>query len=239
MLDILSRKCLALTVVLALPLFVLAQTPTPPVAVDSLSTGAWRDTAPKTAHGLAVATTTDGKTVRAYFPVSAIGFEQQIDYFARNPEVRPFPRIQFVDVDKLASVTIRGFYLENMRAAGCPEVLALRLMEGPVELFAFGGTAGDKIPVLPSVLMPALALPTLIAHLGGLSVERNRWFLRRNGQLVAITHGNFRKLMTEYTADCLAISTQITQGAEGYHHRDMPNIVQQYNAFLNAKTSRP
>ncbi|MFD2784963.1 hypothetical protein [Hymenobacter rubripertinctus] len=217
----------------AIGIFGLLLSTTHPLLAQTLpDSSAWRDTGPKTPHGLAVATTTAGKTVRAYFPVNSIGFEETVDYFARNPEVRPFPRIQHVDVDKLASVIIRGFYLENMRPAGCPKVLALRLTEGPVELFAFGGSAADKVPLLPSVLLPALALPTLMAQLGGLAVERNRWFLRRNGQLVAVTHGNFRKLMTEYTADCLAVSTQIAQGAEGFRYHDMPRVVGLYNDFL-------
>ncbi|MDU0370746.1 hypothetical protein ACFPAF_10105 [Hymenobacter endophyticus] len=200
---------------------------------------AWRDTGPKTPHGLAVVKTTDGKTVRSYFPVDCIGFEEKILYFSRNPEVRPFPRIQYVDVKKISSATIRGHQLENMGAAGYPEVLAMRLVEGPVELFAVSGSVGDKVPLIFSVVNPALAGATILAQLGGSAMERNRWFLRRNGQLVALTHGNFRKLMTDYTADCLAISTQIKQGSEGFHYKDTPQIINLYNQFLLNNSAAP
>lgn len=203
---------------------------------DSL---AWQDTGPKTPHGLAVVKTTDGKTVRSYFPVDCIGFEEKISYFSRNPEVRPFPRMQYVDVQKIASATIRGHRLENMAAAGCPEVLAMRLVEGPVELFAFSGSVGDKVPLIFSVVNPALAAATLLAQMSGSGMERNRWFVRRNGQLVALTHGNFRKLMSEYTADCLAISTQIRQGSEGFYYKDTPRIINLYNQFLLENTAAP
>ncbi|UPL49278.1 hypothetical protein [Hymenobacter sublimis] len=199
---------------------------------------AWHDTSSKARHGLAVAKTTDGKTVRSYFPVNCIGFEEKISYFSRSPEVRPFPRIQYVDVKKIASATIRGHQLENMAAAGAPDVLALRLIEGPVELFAFSGSVGDQVPLIFSVLNPALAAPTLLAHLGGSAIERNRWFVRRNGQLLALTHGNFRRLMSEYTADCLAVSTQIKQGSEGFHYKDTPQIINLYNQFLRETATR-
>ncbi|UYZ62012.1 hypothetical protein [Hymenobacter weizhouensis] len=203
-----------------------------------LDSTTWQDTGPKTPHGLAVATTTDGKTIRTYFPVDCIGFEEKISYFSRNPEVRPFPRIQYVDVKKIASATIRGHRLENMAAAGCPEVLALRLINGPVELFAFSGSVGEKVPLIFAVVSPALAMPTLLAQLSGSAIERNRWFVRRNGQLLALTHSNFRKTMSEYTADCLAISTQIKQGAEGFHYKDIPQIVNLYNQFLQESANK-
>ncbi|WP_426490016.1 hypothetical protein [Hymenobacter sp. 102] len=219
----LSIGCASLALLITSPTIIAQSLP------DSV---AWRDTGPKTPHGLAVVKTTDGKTVRSYFPVDCIGFEEKISYFSRNPEVRPFPRIQYVDVYKIASATIRGHQLENMGPAGCPDVLAMRVVEGPVELFAMSGSVGDKVPLIFSVVNPALATATLLAQLGGSAMERNRWFVRRNGQLLALTHGNFRKLMTDYTADYLAISTQIRQGATGFHYKDTPQIINLYNQFL-------
>lgn len=208
------------------------------VAQTLSDSATWRDTSPKTPHGLAIVKTADGKTVRSYFPVDCIGFEEKISYFSRNPEVRPFPRIQYVDVKKIVSASIRGHQLENMGPAGCPDVLAMRVLEGPVELFAMSGSVGDKVPLIFSVVNPALATATLLAQLGGSAMERNRWFVRRNGQLVALTHGNFRKLMTDYTADCLAISTQIRQGAPGFHYKDVPRIVTLYNQFLQETAAK-
>lgn len=227
------KQLLFILFLLIWPLLSLAQTPGP-----TADTTVWRDTGPKTPHGLALVKTTNGKTVRTYFPVDCIGFEHTISYFSRNPEVRPFPRVQYVEVTKIASAIIRGYQLENMGAAGFPDVLALRILEGPVEVFAFSGSAGDKVPLLPSVLAPALALPTLAAQLGGMAIDRNRWFLRRNGRLVALTHRNFRQFMSEYTADCLALSTQIKQGDAGFRYQDTPKIIKLYNEFLLGQATK-
>ncbi|MBG8553108.1 hypothetical protein [Hymenobacter guriensis] len=215
-------RLLYVLALLALPDFVQAQTPVAP------DTSVWRDTGPKTPHGLAMLKMADGRAARAYFPVNRLGFEKAIDYFPTNPKVRPFPKIKYLDVDQLASATIRGYYYENMRAAGEPDVLAVRLIEGPVELFALRGTAASKVPVL---LSPVSALAS-VAALGLMAVDNNRWFLRRNGQLVAITHGKFRPFMTEYTADCPALSEQVRTGIKGFQHNDMPEIIRLYNEFL-------
>ncbi len=221
-----------LTLAFALCSFALTSWAQTPDSLRNTAETTWRDTGPKMSYGLAVVKTKAGKTVHTYFPVNSIGFEKTISYFKANPEVRSFPRIQHVNVVELASATIRGHHLENMQAASCPDVLALRLLEGPVELFAVSGTVGDKVPLIFLPLNPGISLLAGMAALGSSAMERNRWFLRRDGKLVAVTHGNFRSLMTEYTADCLALSVQIKEGTAGFHYRDMPEIVRLYNEFL-------
>ncbi len=227
--QLLKAPVLLILLALASPTFSLAQSA--PATADS---SAWRDTGPKTKHGLARIQTTDGRSVRAYFPVNSIGFEKAIDYFRANPEVRPFPKLQYIEVSKLLTVTIRGHYHENMHAAGRPDVLALRLLEGPVELFVMSGTAADNMPLLMT-MVPGVNLLASAAFLTGSAIERNLWFVRRNGQLVAVSRGGFRKQMSQYTADCPSLSTPIAQGATGFRYGDTAHIIQLYNEFLAGK----
>ncbi|TGE19726.1 hypothetical protein [Hymenobacter elongatus] len=170
----------------------------------------------------------------AYFPVDCIGFQETIGYFRSNPEVRPFPKMQYIKVDKLRSATIRGHYHENMRESGRADVLALRALEGPVQLFVMSGTAADNVPLL--TMVPVLSLVAGAAVLGGSAIERNLWFVRRApGPLMPVSRSAFRTQMSGFTADCPALSGPIAAGAEGYRYGDMVRIVQRYNNFITSK----
>ncbi|MBO3271162.1 hypothetical protein F1C16_18790 [Hymenobacter sp. NBH84] len=199
-------------------------------------TTTWHDTNAKAKHGLAVIKLVDNRTVHAYLPTNAIGYINTIDYFRKNPEVRPFPKIQYIPVNDLEVVEMRGFHLENMRAAGHPDILAMRVLEGPVELFMMSGKITDNLPGVVFVAS-GLSLFTTAAFLSGAAVENNRWFVRRNGQLIALKHSNFREQMGQYTADCLGISTQVKQGMDGFRYKDTPNIIKLYNEFLQQRAT--
>jgi hypothetical protein len=219
---------------------VLALTSAPVFAQQSApaDTISWRDTGPKAPHGLAEVYTAEGRFVRAYFPVTSIGFEEIIGYFRSNPEVRPFPKMQYIKVDKLRSATIRGNYFENMRASGHSDVLALRVIDGPATLFVFSGTAGDHVPMF--TMVPGLMMVAVIGRLGGSAIERNRWFVRFPDQpLVAISRSGFSAQMSTLTANYPALSNPIAAAAEGYRYADVVHIIQLYNAFLASPPPAP
>lgn len=174
-------------------------------------------------------TLASGRKVQGYFSLITTGLEQHIYYCETNPEEKPRPVAKFVKVDNIRSLTQRGIYAETLRLEGKSlHVLAPRVIDGPVELFTYAEPQSVPVP---------LPLPGAVGVIG-INYTNNHWYLRREGKVVVVTHNNFRALMSEYTADCLALKAQISQNAAEFRYKDMPNIVRLYNDFLT-KVSTP
>lgn len=226
-----ARRCwLLLPALLGSAPLACGQTATPQPA-DSLR---WRDTKPNAQHGLgAMIIEADGRRVRAYLPTDAFGFEALVPYLSTNPEVRPFPKPKMVKVELLRSLTVRDRYYETMRLPGDahPRIMAWRVVDsGPVELFVYSDSAVPAVPLL------GLGVGMLTAALS--TIPNSHWYLRRDGQLLAVERGKFREQLSQYVGDCVALRSQIQSGADGFRYSDMPNIVSLYNGYLLEQSAR-
>ncbi|MCC3155882.1 hypothetical protein LJ737_01445 [Hymenobacter sp. 15J16-1T3B] len=188
----------------------------------------WRDTKPDARHGLGtMIVEADGRRVRAYLPTDAFGFEALVPYLPSNPEVRPFPKAKVVKVELLRSMTVRERYYETMRLPGDahPRIMAWRVVnDGPVELFVYSDSAVPMVPLL------GFGVGLLTAALS--TIPNSHWYLRRDGQLLAVERGKFREQMSQYVQDCVALQAQIRTGAKDFGYGDMPRIISLYNDYL-------
>jgi len=188
-----------------------------------------QDTSHRSGMAWSEVTLASGRKVEGYFSLVSTGVEKQIYYCETNPEKKPRPTAKLVKIDNIQSLTQRGIYAESLRQEGKSlHILAPRIVDGQVELFVYAEP--EKIPV-------PLPLPGP-AGLIAINYTNNHWYLRRNGILTTVTHGNFREVINSYFTDCLALKTQVNNNADGFHYKDMPNIVRLYNDFLT-KGSTP
>jgi hypothetical protein len=180
------------------------------------------DTSGKSAHAPGTVVTPEGRVVKGYFPGSINGFEKTISFYLTHPEVRPFPQPKYISVDKIRSMTVRGFYFETLQKNGKSlHVLACRLVDGPVQLFNYAEEKGIPIP-LPVVgfgLIPLASIP----------YTNNHWYLKRNGELTVIDRNRFVFEASSYFADYPALAQKIKAKDKDYQYQDMVRIVTEYN----------
>lgn len=217
-----KQLLLTISLLLAVPLLTRAQE-------SSSDTTHIQDTSKRSDMAWSEITLASGRKVEGYFSLISIGMEKQIYYCETNPEKKPRPTMKLVKIDNIQSITQRGIYAESLRHGGKSlRILAPRVVDGQVELFVYAEPQRIPVPV---------PLPGAVAIIG-INYTNNHWYLRRNGMLTIVTHSNFQELMSSYTTDCLAIKAQISNSADGFRYKDMPNIVRLYNDFL-AKGSTP
>ncbi|KUG06128.1 hypothetical protein [Solirubrum puertoriconensis] len=205
----------------------LAQRNLPP---DSLR---WQDTKPTASFGLGtMVVAADGRTIRAFLPWRELGYEGTVPYRNSSPEVRPFPEPAFAKVEKLHSMTVRGNYFETMRLPdeAHPQIMARRVVDGPVELFAYVDAKVFPVPLM------GVGVAALTGALSG--IPDCTWYVRHNNKLERVRRNDFQAQMSTYTQDCLAVKEQILQGAKGFRYGDMPNIVSLYNQHLQEQAAK-
>ncbi|WP_035565800.1 hypothetical protein [Hymenobacter sp. IS2118] len=169
-------------------------------------------------------TTTDSTTVRAYLPATRLGYERAIDYFETPPGLVPHPKRYTLNIIQVHTMRVHGRYYENLFVEEeSIDVLALRLLGGPVELFTYAEPQAVPIP---------LPLPGAGVLVAGVAYTNTHWYLRRKGQVIKVRRGQFAEQLSAYFADCPALSQAVARGNEHHRFQELPALVEQYNQYL-------
>lgn len=169
-------------------------------------------------------TTTDSTRVRAYLPATRYGYERAIDYFETPPGVKPHPKRYSLNIIQVHTMRVRGRYYENLFVEDeSLDVLALRLLAGPVELFTYVEPRSVPVP------MPLPGAAVLVA---GVAYTNTHWYLRRNGQVTTVRRGQFAQQLSAYFADCPALAQAVAREDEHHRFRDLPPLVDEYNRYV-------
>ncbi len=170
-------------------------------------------------------TTTDSATVRAYLPATRRGYERAIDYFETPPSRPPHPKRYTLNIIQVHTMRVHGRYYENLFVEDERiDVLALRLLSGPVELFTYAEPQAVPVP------LPVPGAGVLVAG----AAYTNTHYLRRKGQVTKVRRSQFAEQLSAYFADCPALAQVVAR--EDEHHRfwDTPALVEQYNQYLSS-----
>ena len=167
-------------------------------------------------------TTTYSTRVRAYLPATRHGYERAIDYFETPPGVKPHPKRYSLNIIQAHTMRVRGRYYENLFVEDeSIDVLALRLLAGPVELFTYAEPRSVPVP-----------LPGAAVLVAGVAYTNTRWYLRRNGQVTTVRRGQFAQQLSAYFANCPALAQAVAREDEHHRFRDLPPLVDEYNRYV-------
>lgn len=176
----------------------------------------------------------DGTMHHAYIRANPLGYSRLLPFYNTKEEAAQFGKEPLcISVDKVKWLKVQRLYQEHMVVKGKRQhVLATRLVNGPVELFNYTEVGNLVIPVPLTAV--GLAVGAVVAGsnaaLGGL-VERT-WYLRRAGETVKVSRGEFIAQLTNYFADDPTTAAAITNKALVY--QDMVQLVQGYNQRRSA-----
>jgi hypothetical protein len=162
-----------------------------------------------------------GKTYQLYVPINRYGFSHEVPVFQQETNLRRFDaQPQLMAVDKIQSVQTSETYLEHMVLNGRRQhVLALRTVNGPVELFSYVETKRFHMTAHD------IGLKQNIGYIP--NPDKQHWYLRRQGQLIEVQPGTFAQQLAAYFQDDPATVASLTSGAATY--RLLEPLVAAYN----------
>jgi hypothetical protein len=176
----------------------------------------------------------DGVMHHIYIRANPLGYSRLLPFYYTKEEAAQFGKEALsINVDKVKWLKAPRLYQEHMVVKGKRQhVLATRLVNGPVELFNYTEVANLIIPVPLTAVGVAVGAAVIASNsaMGGL-VERT-WYLRRDGETVKVSRGEFIAQLTSYFADDATTAAAITNKAVVY--QDMVQIVQGYNQRRSA-----
>ena len=159
----------------------------------------------------------DGKRHVAYVPLSSLGFEDLLPFYRRAEEIGKFGNEPLnISVDKVQALQVNELYLEHMVVKGRRlHILAVRVAEGPVELFSYTQTKRVEI-------WGTLAQTTYLVY------PRRHWYLRRPGEkLVEVSRRDFVAQLAQYFQDEPTVVAALT--SQQVRYRDLLAVVMTYN----------
>ncbi|GAA4035274.1 hypothetical protein GCM10022409_19870 [Hymenobacter glaciei] len=171
-------------------------------------------------------TATDSTKIQAYLPATRNGYERAIDYFETPPGRQPHPKRYSLNIIQVHTMRVHGRYYENLFVDDeSIDVLALRVLRGPVELFTYAEPQSVPVPI---------PVPGAGMLVGGASYINTHWYLRRQGTVLKVRRGKFAEQLSAYFADCPALAQAVARGDEHCRFRDTPRLVAQYNQYLES-----
>ena len=168
-------------------------------------------------------TKADGSQVHAYLPAGRLGYERLIDYFPKPPVEQLIGNGRTtIKMAKIKSMSVHGRSYETVQDKGKnTKIMALQLLSGPVDLFAYSQ---------PRVLLVPIPLAAGILPLAGISLtDKPHWYLRRNGVWTEIPRGHFAQLMSAYLIDQPELASKVSSDSPGYQFINTPAIITEYN----------
>ena len=171
--------------------------------------------------GPAELVTVSGKTFHVFVPLNRYGFSHELPIFRQVSDMRQLSaQPQAMVVDKVLTVRTRTTYLEQMVLAGKSQhVLAVRTVEGPVELFSYIETKRIHMAARGTGLEQNTGyVPNL---------QKQHWYLRRQGVLTEVQPRGFGPQLTEYFSDDPATVAALSSQQAVY--QDLSPLVAAYN----------
>jgi hypothetical protein len=180
-----------------------AQVALPPAAkaADAFANSAFH-------FGYAELTTVAGKVYPVYLPLARYGFSGELPVFQQESDMqRADAEPKSIPVAKVTSVHTTDAYLEAVVLAGKPQaILAVRTVNGPVELFSYVETK--------RIHMGGGGLRRSIGYVPKL--EKQHWYLRRQGLMTEVAPQSFVQQLTAYFSDDPAVAAGLAAGTWTY-----------------------
>ncbi len=158
--------------------------------------------------GYAELTTVAGKVYPVYLPLARYGFSYELPVFQQESDMqRPDAEPKSIPVARVASVHTTDAYLAAVVLAGRPQsILAVRTVNGPVELFSYVETK--------RIHMGGGGLRRSIGYVPKL--EKQHWYLRRQGIMTEVAPQSFAQQLAAYFSDDPAVAAGLAAGTWAY-----------------------
>ena len=200
------------------------------VATRADSLRAARDGKP--VYAAAVFTFVSGKQVRGYVKSYDLFMRDQVECYETPPDQLPPPRPKSLAIERLKTMVVDGHTLDALTSDGKPlKMLAENMTPaGTARTYGYYVTKADMYIPIP------LAFGATLIPVG--SHDKYFWYVQpAGGQLQEVRRSDkaFAKLMAAAFADYPALAARIRQQAPDAGYKNMPALVQEYNARMSAK----
>ncbi len=179
----------------------------------------------------ALFTLVSGKQVRGYVTGYDLFMREQVECYETPPDQLPPPKPKALSIERLQSMSVEGHTLDALTRNGKPlKMLAENMTPGgTARTYGYYITKADMYIPIP------LVVPVFVP-VG--SHDKYFWFVqagRDELREVPRAAKAFAALMASAFADCPALAARIRQQAPGAGYRNMPALVQEYQAHFAGK----
>ena len=172
-----------------------------------------------------------GKQVRGYVTGYDLFAHNKVLCYERPPNELPPPPIKEMAVERIQTMQVEGHTLDALTKNGKPLGMLAENMTpaGATKTYGYFITKADMYIPIP-LLVGAVLIPVG-------SHDKYFWFVRPAGgevQEVPRSDKAFAKLMAVAFADYPALAARVQQQAPDAGYKNMPQLVQEYNAHFAA-----
>lgn len=181
---------------------------------------------------LGTLTKMDGTQLQAYLPAGRLGYERIVDYFPQPPSRAKLSNGRTtLKMKQVKSMSVHGRLYETVQYRGKnTKIMALRLLDGPVALFAYSQPRRLLIPIpLAAGVTPLAGIPL---------ADKPHWYLRRKDEFTEMSRSHFAQRMSAYLVDLPELASKVANNAANYQFSDTPAIIAEYNRAKAALTGQ-
>lgn len=178
-----------------------------------------------------VFTMVSGKQVRGYVTSYDLFMHDKVLCYEQPPNQLPPPPIKEMAVERIRTMQVEGHTLDALSRNGKPLGMLAENMTpaGASKTYGYFITKANMYIPIPS--------PTLVLLIPVGSHDKYFWFVRPAGgevQEVPRSDKAFAQLMAVVFADYPALAARVQQQAPDAGYKNMPQLVQEYNAHFAA-----
>ena len=178
-----------------------------------------------------VFTMVSGKQVRGYVTGYDLFTHDKVMCYELPPNQLPPPPLKEMAVERIRTMQVEGRTLDALSKNGKPLGLLAENMTpaGASKIYGYSVTKADMYIPIP------LAFGAMLIPLG--SHDKYFWFVRpAGGEVQEVPRGDkaFAKLMAAAFADYPALAARVQQQTPDASYKNMPQLVQEYNAHFAA-----
>ncbi|MGY3088602.1 hypothetical protein ACVWYF_001635 [Hymenobacter sp. UYAg731] len=176
-----------------------------------------------------VFTMVSGKQVRGYVTSYDLFMHDKVECYEQPPNQLPPPHAKEMAVERIQTMTVEGHTLDALTKNGKPLGMLAENMTsaGSTKTYGYFITKANMYIPIPS--------PTFTAFIPVGSHDKYFWFVQPDGGTIQeVPHGGkaFATLMATAFADYPELAARVRQQASGAEFKDMPKLVQEYNAHF-------
>ncbi|MCC3154064.1 hypothetical protein Q3A66_14150 [Hymenobacter sp. BT770] len=186
----------------------------------------------KITYAPALFTLLSGKQVRGYVTSYALFMHEQVECYETPPDQLPHPPIKALAIERIKTMVVEGHTLDALTKNGKPLGMLAENMTPAA------GTKTYGYFITKADLYIPIPLPVGVAVIPVGSHDKYFWYVQPTGgtiQEVPRSGKAFAALMATAFADYPELAARVRQQAPGAEYKNMPTLVQEYNAHFPAK----
>ena len=176
-----------------------------------------------------VFTMVSGKQVRGYVTSYDLFMHDKVECYEQPPNQLPPPHAKEMAVERIQTMTVEGHTLDALTKNGKPLGMLAENMTPAAGSKTYGYSITKANMYIPIPLLVGAAFIPVGSH------DKYFWFVRpAGGEVQEVPHGGkaFATLMATAFADYPELAARVRQQAPGAEFKDMPKLVQEYNAHF-------